>query len=330
MNGEGPFPTSGLLGNKGSDDATDSHRLAAEMRRSGHPGGADLEAPTDSKGAAVRTRGVGHVRDRRRRLVTTVTILLLCTGCGVSTGNGPSGSTHEPAEVVLFGDSLAFQAAPYFTWLVQSSGEAQVKSDVFSGTATCDWLPAMRRVARLHPRAVVMEFFGNTFTKCMGGCVAESSTAISRYCSDMTTAVHLFMDVGTPIYLEGTPITYTQWKTHDRHWNDLNHAFAVLASKYPGRVTYVDAGEAVEGSGGTFAWTLPCLYFEPCDGPIIGGVRNDVVRSPDGVHFCPANSGHGLGLVTPCPVYSSGAYRFASAMAAPVLHAMRLVHHDRP
>lgn len=266
------------------------------------------------------------MRDRRRLLAATAGIFLLCTGCGASAGGGPNGSTHQPIEVVLFGDSLAFQAAPYFTWLLHSSGVAQVKSDVFSGTATCDWLPVMRRVARSHPWAVVMEFVGNTFTKCMGGCLAESSSAIARYCSDMTAAIQLFMDVGTRVYLEGTPITRTQWETHDPHWNDLNHAFAALASKYPGRVTYVDAGEAVEGRGGSFTSTLPCLYFEPCDGPVIGGVRSDVVRSPDGVHFCPAISGNALGLVTPCPVYSSGAYRFASAMAAPVLHAMQSVH----
>lgn len=267
------------------------------------------------------------MKDYCRPLVATISVVLLCAGCGVSTGTSPRGS-QEPARVVLFGDSLAFQAAPYFDWLVQASGEAQVTNDVYSGTAACDWLPDMRRVAQSHPRAVVMEFAGNTFTKCMSGCSPESKSAVTRYCNDMTTAIHLFMDVGASIFLEGTPITHAQWETHDRHWNDLNRAFAALANKYRGQVIYVDAGKAVEGNGGSFTWTLPCLYFEPCDGPTIDGVHNDVVRSPDGVHFCPANPKNELGLVTPCPVYSSGAYRFASAMAAPVVEAIRPSGHS--
>lgn len=36
---------------------------------------------------------------------------------------------------------------------------------------------------------------------------------------------------------------------------------------------------------GAFAWTLPCPSFEP----VCGGENGDnVVRAPDGVHFCPS------------------------------------------
>jgi hypothetical protein len=140
----------------------------------------------------------------------------------------------------------------------------------------------------------------------------------------MSEAIHLFLAVGTRVFLEGAPIDYTEWISHDRHWNTLNRAFALLASRYPGRVTYVDAGRAVEGSGGSFAWTLACLTFEPCNGPIIGGVHTDVVRSPDGVHFCPVSGASTDGRVTRCDVYSSGAFRFAAAMATPVIHELRL------
>ncbi len=225
----------------------------------------------------------------------------------------------------IFGDSLAYQAAPYFNRLVEASGQAKVTDFVFGGTAACDWLPDMRRAARAqHPQAAVLEFAGNTFTPCMRSCVPESSSAISRYCSAMSQAIGIFLAVGTHVYLESTPIEYRQWVTHDPHWDDLNRAFATLAGTYPGRVTYVDAGRAVEGPGQAFVWTLPCLSFEPCTGPTVGGVKENVVRSPDGEHFCPDQSANAVGQVVACDVYSSGAFRFAAAMAGPVIRDLHL------
>jgi hypothetical protein len=177
----------------------------------------------------------------------------------------------------------------------------------------------MRKVAKSHPQVAVLEFSGNTFTSCMGGCSEGSTAAITRYCGDTTEAINLFLAVGTHVFLDGSPIDYSQWVTHDRHWNDLNSALSALAARYPGRVSYVDAGRAVEGPGHSFTWTLPCLSFEPCTGPVVSGLRTNIVRSSDGVHFCPANSGNSQGQVAPCDVFSSGAFRFAMAMAAPVI-----------
>jgi hypothetical protein len=233
--------------------------------------------------------------------------------------------------VGLFGDSLAVQSEPYFNFLLQAGGKATVSDFAYGGTAACDWLPEMREYARTaHPRAVVLEFEGNTFTPCMHGCPAGSSAAVSRYCSAVTTAIHVFLGVGTHVFLVGTPISRTQWIAHDSDWDALNLALAALAEKYPGHVTYVDAGRAVEGPHQSFVWTLPCLFFEPCTGPTIGGVRTNVVRSPDGVHFCPDQSGNAVGQVTRCDVYSSGAFRFAAAMAGPVIRDFGLArtrHH---
>ena len=168
----------------------------------------------------------------------------------------------------------------------------------------------MRAVASSErPEAAVLEFAGNTFTSCMDGCVAGSPAATSRYCSDLSAAIHVFAAVGTHVFLEGTPIDYQQWVAHDPHWNDLDNAIAALAAKYPGQVTYVDAGRAVEGPDQSFVWTLPCLYFEPCTGPRIGGVGTNVVRSPDGTHLCVGQSGNAAGQVDGCRNYSSGAFR---------------------
>jgi hypothetical protein len=79
-------------------------------------------------------------------------------------------------------------------------------------------------------------------------------------------------------------------------------------------VTYVDAGTAVELPGHQYTDTLPCLDGEPCTGPVIDGVRSNVVRSPDGTHFCPTKTGNDSGIIGGCTVYSSGVYRYAKAM----------------
>ena len=41
----------------------------------------------------------------------------------------------------------------------------------------------------------------------------------------------------------------------------------------------------------------------------IAGVRTNVVRSPDGVNFCPDHSGNSMRHVIHCDVCSSGAFR---------------------
>jgi hypothetical protein len=93
----------------------------------------------------------------------------------------------------------------------------------------------------------------------------------------------------------------------------LNTAYTILAASIRG-VSYVDAGQSVLANG-RFTWTLPCLQSEPCNGP--GGTN--VMRSPDGIHFCPTGRTTIQGPYSVCDVYSSGAYRFATAMLVPAL-----------
>jgi hypothetical protein len=93
------------------------------------------------------------------------------------------------------------------------------------------------------------------------------------------------------------------------NWSALNSQYAQIAAADPDQVTYIDAGAAVEGPGGTYAHTLPCFIGEPCTGPVVDGKPSNIVRSSDGVHFYPvAESSES------CPVYASGAFRYADAI----------------
>jgi len=264
-----------------------------------------------------------------------IRFLLACSGIALvvlvlipSCSRQPS--QKQTVRVGLFGDSLAVQAEPYFNFLVQAGGKAKVTDFAYGGTAACDWISKMERYARTeHPQAAVFEFIGNTFTACMKGCLFGSSAAVTLYCSAISKAINVFLGTGTHVFLVGTPITQSESTSHDAKWDALNVAFAALAAKHPTQVSYVDAGKAVEGPNQSFVSTLPCLSFEPCSGPTIAGVRTNIVRSPDGVHFCPNQVSNAVGVVSGCDTYSSGAFRFAAAMAGPVIRKFGLAKTQR-
>ncbi len=163
------------------------------------------------------------------------------------------------------------------------------------------------------PTAAVLQFTGNTFTRCMAGLRRGSPEFFAKYRQDLQTAVSVFRSVGTRVYLIGAPLDETP--AESQIVIPLNQVFASVAASNSG-VTYVDAGQAVM-AGGAFTLTLPCLPNEPCEGP--AGTSTNVVRSPDGVHFCPTGHATQVGVYAVCNVYSSGAFRFAMAMLGPAL-----------
>jgi hypothetical protein len=229
----------------------------------------------------------------------------------------PPTSVHYPHQVALFGDSLAWEAQPYWTAFIHEDDEAAVTADTFGGTATCDFLNRMREVeAKDHPVAVELLFSGNNLTPCMKGLELYTDPYYQAYRENTLAAIRIFSTGATHVYLIGAPITKKQVSIPG--WQRLNQLYAQIAQGDPSRVTYVNAGQAVEGPGGTFTETLPCIEGQPCTGPVVDGTRTDVVRAPDGTHFCPAKEGDVHGVIDRCPVYSAGAYRFAQAMVAPL------------
>jgi hypothetical protein len=169
------------------------------------------------------SRRYTHARSR-------VWVLLACSGVAlvvvVLAPPCPSAASEKQTiRVGLFGDSLAVQSEPYFNFIVQAGARADVTDFSYGGTAACDWLSKMRKYARTeHPQAVVFEFIGNTFTACMKGCLFGSPAAVTLYCSAISTAINVFLGLGTHVFLVGTPITRSEWVTHDSKWDALNRS----------------------------------------------------------------------------------------------------------
>ena len=242
----------------------------------------------------------------------------------------PAPSTPTPAVVtrpvvVLYGDSLAWEARDQFTAAFAGLPGAEVETRTFGGTATCDWLTDMRAdAASLRPGAVVLEFSGNAFTPCMrdiAGQPLSGDAYLARYRADTETVLDIFEPYGTRVYFAGSPMRDPA-RASGARGSELNAMYAAEAAAHPTRVEYVDAGAAVLDQG-QWTNTLPCVADEPCTGGTDSTGRPvNVVRAPDGAHFCPVNTADVAGVTDACPVWSSGAMRFGRAMAAPVTEAL--------
>ena len=278
-----------------------------------------------------------HSRPEKSRRLRRAALCALATGAVVAmvlVQTSPSSSTDRarpsspkpdhPSETVaasaapapvhqtvdLFGDSLGYQAQPYLDMFVAESGNDTVSNNTFGGTATCDWLGDMATAAAVHPRAAVLVFSGNAFTTCMDGVAPRSPQYYDRYTSDTARAIGIFASVGAHVFLVGTPIDASSAPG----WDHLDDIYRQLAQANPHTVSYVDAGAAVESPSGGFTWQLPCSRIEPS----CGASGTNIVRSPDGVHFCPDGTPAKGGVTGPCDEYSPGAFRFALAIAEAV------------
>jgi hypothetical protein len=213
--------------------------------------------------------------------------------------------------IALYGDSLGMESAQTFEYLAGTS-DALTLLWAFGGAAICDDLGDMTNdVATLHPTVAVIEFSGDNQTPCMAAYRKGTAAYYEKYQNDAQTAINIFRSNGIPVVLIGAPPDASTDRT--ANINFLNQIYASLAARNSG-VLYVDARQSVS-SNGQYTKTLPCLPIEPCTGPS----GTNVVRSPDGVHFCPDGMVTEENLFSVCDVYSSGAFRFAAAMLGPAL-----------
>jgi hypothetical protein len=223
--------------------------------------------------------------------------------------------------VILYGDSLGWESQAFFAAALARAGLTEVTTRTFGGTAICDWTAQMRLdAATLRPDAVVVEFSGNALTPCMrgaGGTALSGSEYFRKYATDAAAVLQIFTPGRTLVFFVGTPIGLSAERVHNPTNAILHSLYASVAESNPyGR--YVDAGASVLLNG-RWTETLPCLPAEPCTGGRdASGTPVNVVRAPDGAHFCPGAPAAVRGVTGACRVWSSGAWRFGNAMAAPV------------
>jgi len=203
--------------------------------------------------------------------------------------------------LVLVGDSLAGEAAPVIRDL--TPGRTFVER-FHGGTAPCDWVDADLPVT---PATVmVITFSGNSLTPCMldeTGARLVGQPLLDKYRTDVGGLIDRATDAGAWVVLVGQPRSHPRFAT-EATIEGLDAVYREYAAARP-HVSYVDAGSNVELPDGAYANRLPCAEFDQDCGPD----GTTVVRG-DGVHFCPVAG------VSPCPVWSGGAFRFGLGVAA--------------
>jgi hypothetical protein len=270
------------------------------------PGAVPISAFGDSLGA------MGARNGGRPAVVLVAVTVLLASAMVVSATSGTK------RRVILYGDSLAFEARDAFALSLQSGGDVEVVDRTFGGTAICDRLDRMRRdLHDLQPWAVALEFVGNNVTPCMRGPSGRltGDGLAQKYRDDARAATELFAGAGVRVYWMGAPSSATPEAgdfARVRRGYEAESDRLTFATPPLSRVRFVDAGQAVL-DGGRFTATLPCLPSEGAgDGCVDGRIP---VRALDGLHLCPLRTSQGDDR---CPVYSSGAARFGVAMAQPI------------
>lgn len=212
-----------------------------------------------------------------------------------------SGGSEESTPVVLVGDSLAAEAAEYLPGLL---GGAPLVGRYFGGTAPCDWLDD--DLGATAGSVVVISFSGNSKTPCMSdgaGDYLQDGALVEKYRADVSVLIERAQSAGASVELVGQPVPAPTGPGAGlvELLNGMYQELAVSTG-----ATFVDAGKSVENADGSFAQRLPCVPEEPqCDPS-----GENVVRSDDGVHFCPRPAAPGE-----CAEHSSGAFRFAAAIA---------------
>jgi hypothetical protein len=230
---------------------------------------------------------------------------------GVAEGDGglavppiQRGPWRDPAgridQLVYLGDSLAQETYSLLAYL--SPGKT-VSTKFWGGTAPCDWLSV--DLGAGPSSVVVITFTGNSLTDCMsdgrGGHLVDEAL-IAKYRTDVGVLVDRARQAGARVVLVGQPLRAPGFDA-DLEVEGINAMYREYAAAFSD-VSFVDAGAEVETMDGRYTDRLPCTPFDTdcaADGTTI--VRGD------GVHFCPIEGQN------PCSVWSSGAFRFGSAIA---------------
>ena len=133
-----------------------------------------------------------------RPVAFLLALALALPATAVTTAAPANADAHSPV-VILYGDSLAWEAQDHFAAAVKLGTDATVIGRSFGGTAICDYFDIMKDdAASLRPTAVVLEFSGNRFTTCMhhpDGSGMGDGDAYMKYVADVREAVQIFTSV---------------------------------------------------------------------------------------------------------------------------------------
>lgn len=247
---------------------------------------------------------------------------------GVLCGNAQAFDADNPARILYIGDSLAANtAAEVVAWTQGRSPSVVTTYSAFPGMAICDFLeggPAemdapdrlAARIAKTRPDLVILQFWGNAFTKCMAGLEFNSPQYFFRYFADADAAVRAIEINAAEL---GMPRPRLLWVLQGPDPNVpertalLNDIYTWIAAVRGDRTT--DAGRTLsqaaasqtpdEAARDLWAQYLPCTDAERgtayCTHPEKDGGVTQLHRDDDSIHFCLGNHEYYFKCDVPSP-----------------------------
>jgi len=232
--------------------------------------------------------------------------------------------SDSPPRVILYGDSLAVESGKYVRAALMRDHAVNFSSRAVSGSAPCDWLERAMTDSTESPDAVIIETFGNNVSRCQLDAKGNRPTSESlaywdQYRDDLNKLARLFPS-STKVFITAAPAAYNDRSAHASHKHRMLIAM-LAAAKGLDNVKVINAGRAVELHG-QYVRVLPCRRNEHCaNQPRFGYTY---VRARDGLHFCPSILRATVAELEHCPTRASGAWRFGTALASPVVAALGL------
>lgn len=226
-----------------------------------------------------------------RRLIAA--LVAVAAACSVSAGADPPGmprwrrvpSAADPLRVVVFGDSITWDASAGIKAALEATGAARVREAAVLGFGiTRGWYPwraEWRRLLREERAELVVVSFG---VWDIDGVLAHGPGWFRSY---VDAANRLFLGAGADVVWMGSPRTSPGWHVWppdprpdwERGRQAVNAVFRGVAAASPGRASYLDPDPVLDRPPGRYAAFLPDLA---------GNVKR--ARKLDGAHICPTGA----------------------------------------
>ena len=189
---------------------------------------------------------------------------------------------NELLRVVLAGDSITDQVAPYLEWIL--SRTATIEHRHLWGTALCDWLSDNRGDLGLEyleswqPHLYIVDHGGNGITPCMAdaaGLPLTGEAYTAKYLADTEYVVELALRTGSRVLLVDQPVSRGDYRS------GTGEIYRSMPVRHPeGLVRFFSTWPALT-PGGQFVQSAPCEVTEP--GCVDG--RGELREPPPNVHL---------------------------------------------
>jgi len=234
-----------------------------------------------------------------------------------------AGVISQALSVVAFGDSEGAETDQFVGGALTDAAGVPTTfvAHDYPGTAVCDWIENGVMATATNADVVALFFTGDGLSPCTDPPADLSPMALDNLTvADMAAAINLLLTGTVEHVLVISPIPRPPSSIPPAYLG--TQLQAMVRGLHNPRVTYVGSPSLSVSPTGAVPTTMPCTGLEiaggVCQGPVVNGVRTNLVFSTNG-HFCITSLTNDVPAVgttpAPCPGFQPGAWRWANAEA---------------